>query len=313
MTDKLPLPPRLDGWDGFEDPNYTPIPDSFFDRLLPILTDVEVRVLLYIMRRTYGFKKAADSISLSQIVNGITKRTGEILDGGAGVKRDGAIAAVRRLEARGILLVQHNQSAARGNEPTTYRVRKLGQPLLPLVGPTEKGESVPPTRGVGPTEKGDRPRREGGVGGTDSQETERQETERQDDSNQAPPPKKRSPRRNGMDASTAAFAPPAPVAPQDTAAPAAPYSAYIAGVVQDHSTDLGDGLHWRANVTQALRLWQASGFAEEAFVAQLHAARQLVRTYQGKQGSGTITNKMGYYFRCLSDRVGVPTELGTGR
>ena len=82
-------------------------------------------------------------------------------------------------------------------------------------------------------------------------------------------------------------------------------------MVQDHSTDLGDGPHWRANVTQALRLWQVSGLGEEAFVALLHEARRLVREYQGKQGSGTIANKMGYYFRVLADLLGVPTELGT--
>ena len=84
-------------------------------------------------------------------------------------------------------------------------------------------------------------------------------------------------------------------------------------MVQDHSTDLGDGPHWRANVTQAQRLWAASGLGEEAFVTHLHEARRLVRTYQGKQGTGSIVNKMGYYFRCLSDLVGVPTELGAGR
>jgi len=83
-------------------------------------------------------------------------------------------------------------------------------------------------------------------------------------------------------------------------------------VVQDHSTDLGDGPHWRANVTQALRLWQASGLDEETFVAHLHAARQLVRTYQGKQGTGTIANKMGYYFRCLLRLCAAPDEWSDG-
>jgi len=63
-------------------------------------------------------------------------------------------------------------------------------------------------------------------------------------------------------------------------------------------------------VTQAQRLWQASGLEEAAFVAHLHEARRLVRTDQGKQGTGTIANRMGYYFRCLAELVGVPPELG---
>ena len=63
---------------------------------------------------------------------------------------------------------------------------------------------------------------------------------------------------------------------------------------------------------QALRLWHGSGLDDAAFVAQLHAARQRVRTYQGKQGTGTIANKMGYYFRCVSDLVGCRRSWGRG-
>ena len=81
------------------------------------------------MRRTYGFKKGADQVRLSQITDGITTREGRVLDGGAGVSKGGAIRAIARLEARGILLVQRNRSGVRGNEPTTYPLRKAGTPL----------------------------------------------------------------------------------------------------------------------------------------------------------------------------------------
>ena len=79
------------------------------------------------------------------------------------------------------------------------------------------------------------------------------------------------------------------------------YSPYIAGVILDHSRELGDGLHAPANVTQAHRLWHACGLDENTFVAALHEARRRVRTYQGKQGSGTIHNRMGYFFRVVTD------------
>ncbi len=36
----------------------------------------------------------------------------------------------------------------------------------------------------------------------------------------------------------------------------------------------------------------------------LHDARTLTRAYQGKQGAGSIANKMGYYFRIVADRSG---------
>lgn len=140
------LPAPVAGWDGFQDPNYTPVPDDFFDVLLAELTDVEVRVLLYIIRRTYGFKKAADDISLSQIVRGIVTRDGRRLDHGAGVSKAGAVLGVKRLEARGILLVQRNASPERGHEATTYRLRKAGAPLATaqprLDHPVDKGSAL---------------------------------------------------------------------------------------------------------------------------------------------------------------------------
>ncbi|MDQ2809789.1 MAG: hypothetical protein M3Z04_23170 [Chloroflexota bacterium] len=48
-------------------------------------------------------------------------------------------------------------------------------------------------------------------------------------------------------------------------------------------------------------------------MALLHAAWARVRTYQGQQGTSSIANKMGYYFRILAALAGVPTELGAGR
>ncbi len=312
MVARDEIPPPLPGWIGFHDPNFTPIPDDFFDVLLGVLSDVEVRVLLYIMRRTYGFKKQADQISLSQIVHGITKRDGERLDHGAGVGKNGAINAVRRLEARGVLVVQHNTSAVRGHEATTYSIRKAG---MPLVAGNNKGHD---TLVAGDNKGGNQLVAQNNkpllslptslVAGSNIQETAVQEAVIQEDSNHTPPAKTRRNRRISAATPVSAVAPPA-----SNSGTTGPHSPYLAGIIFDHSTELGDAAHKAANSTQAHRLWHASGLDEAAFVALLHAARQRVRTYQGKQGHGTIANKMGYYFRCLADLAGVPTELGAGR
>jgi hypothetical protein len=84
-----------------------------------------------------------------------------------------------------------------------------------------------------------------------------------------------------------------------------PYSPYIAGVILDHSAELGDAAHGPANVTQALRLWRQTTLGDDAFVALLHETRRRVRLYQGRQGPGTIANRMGYYFRVLADVAGL--------
>ena len=54
----------FDGFPGFDEPRYTLVPDLFFDLLAPALAESELRVLIYIVRRTYGFKKSDDNISL---------------------------------------------------------------------------------------------------------------------------------------------------------------------------------------------------------------------------------------------------------
>jgi DNA-binding MarR family transcriptional regulator len=116
-------------FDGFSAPNYTQVPDALFDELLPELTESELKVLLYIIRRTYGFKKDADSISLGQMVDGIRTRDGRQLDRGAGVSKASASRGVKGLEEKGIIVAVRNQSDQRGFEPTTYALRLKGDPL----------------------------------------------------------------------------------------------------------------------------------------------------------------------------------------
>ena len=50
-----------------EFPNYTQIPNIFFDELLPILGLAEMKVLLTIYRKIFGWHKKRDRISLSQL------------------------------------------------------------------------------------------------------------------------------------------------------------------------------------------------------------------------------------------------------
>ncbi len=57
-------------FEGFDSPNGTIVPDDFFDLLAPELSEAELRVCLYIIRRTFGFKKRSDDISLRQMVEG---------------------------------------------------------------------------------------------------------------------------------------------------------------------------------------------------------------------------------------------------
>lgn len=116
-------------YEGFGVPQGTIVPDDVFDKLMKHLTDIELRVLLYIIRRTFGFKKESDNISLKQIVHGIKTQDGRVLDEGAGVSKPSAIKAARLLEAKGIISKQSNYSQERGDEATTYALRFRSEPV----------------------------------------------------------------------------------------------------------------------------------------------------------------------------------------
>src|SRR5215207_7735139 len=108
---------------GFASPNYTQVPDELFDVLLPQLADNELRVLLYIIRRTFGFKRDADAISLSQMVSGIKTREGQVLDSGTGLAKSTVARGLKSLREQGIIVATRNASPQRGDQPTTYRLR----------------------------------------------------------------------------------------------------------------------------------------------------------------------------------------------
>jgi hypothetical protein len=105
---------------GFRRPNYTSVPDELFDELAPNLTEAELRCLLYIVRRTFGFKKDADAISVNQMAGGIVTHEGRVLDHGTGLSRSAVWRGVKGLVEKGVIVAQARQSAERGNEPTVY-------------------------------------------------------------------------------------------------------------------------------------------------------------------------------------------------
>src|SRR6266508_6509512 len=110
-------------FDGFSTPNGTIVPDEVFDILAPELSEAELRVLLYIIRRTFGFKKNADDISMKQMTDGIQKRNGIVLDRGTGMSKSANWRGIKGLLEKGIIVSQRNSSFEKGDMPTTYSLR----------------------------------------------------------------------------------------------------------------------------------------------------------------------------------------------
>lgn len=239
---KPELPPLV--WSGFNIPSYTQVPDLLFDILLPYLSDPELRVLLYIIRRTFGFKKDRDNISLQQITEGIVRRDGERLDYGCGVGKTAAIKAVKGLVEKNIIAKQNNRSDERGDEATTYTL-VFNAPVFaartPPVHGANTGQYVPQTPPVH---------------GANTQETVVQQTVEQED----------------IDAD----------AKNENEPPL--YSPWVAAVITDFSREFNDLANSAANVDRALRLCRSSGLSEEEFVMALQQAKATTRKAQGSRG-----------------------------
>jgi hypothetical protein len=154
-------------FEGFSPANTTPVPDVLFDELLTQLNGSELKVLLYIIRRTLGFKKGSDAISLTQFQKGITTLADKVLDKGCGIgDRATIVKALESLEKKGYIEAIKGKTSKGDNAITLYQIRfkassrvvgkpnqGSGQTQPPkdkrVVGKTNQGSMENPTRVVG--------------------------------------------------------------------------------------------------------------------------------------------------------------------
>lgn len=107
----------------FDSPNHTQVPNQFFDVMLKDLDLAETKILLVVFRKTFGWQKQRDWISLSQLqeLSGLTKRS--------------VLKSVRTLEKK--KFIKKTVEGQKGEQKTFYE----------LVIREEKGEggSIPST------------------------------------------------------------------------------------------------------------------------------------------------------------------------
>ena len=90
------------------------------DRLLPLLSGDEYKVLHYAMRQTFGFQRDAARISLSQFTDGKQSGDGRVLDAGTGLSKPTVIRVLATLHKIGA--VQQIAPNNARNEGALYRV-----------------------------------------------------------------------------------------------------------------------------------------------------------------------------------------------
>jgi hypothetical protein len=277
---------------GFSSPNGTVVPDDVFDVLAPNLTEAELRVLLYIIRRTFGFKKESDQISLKQMVEGIRTKEGKVLDHGAGVAKSAAARAIHGLVEKGIITVSRNRTRERGDVATTYTLRFKDAPV-----------SCKRTRG-GPA-KG-----QGGVLQKNTQQTVLQQTDLQSSNNRMVKPKENKTRDESVRMSrrtgnSREFETVAVILKreqlQTTPSVTNEDREVIATYIQELAGELNDQASLTASTSRAVNLFRRAGVPLAAFINRLYEARAIVKERSSQTTSQPARRKMAYFFACLED------------
>lgn len=333
---------------GYSSPNYTPVPDELFDEQLPDLSGAELKVLLYVIRRTFGFKRESDNISLSQMLNGLRTRDGRVLDRGVGLSKKTLLQAIKSLEEQAIVLTERRRSQEKGDEPTSYRLNVRNganwEETTPPVG--EKvhhggGAQIPP----------------GGWGSNSpTQETVRQQTDfdhsnfershdekkaersvrevsapteaslaGEDDESLVPLAEIVKLRQQGTrigqaDAGGEITAAESPAARrQGRPLGSVDDREHLAAYLKDFARELGDESPLSSTVTRAYKIFAAANVPAARWSDYLYQARAVTQEHTGQitkratdGGAGARQkNKMPYYFAVLEQLVGLRSETPT--
>lgn len=118
-------------------PNFTMAPNDLFDFWLPLLKESELKVLLVIMRKTFGWHKVRDAISITQLM----KHTG--------LARETVILAANTLQQNG--LIKKEVVGTEGKQNTYYELiisddsnnSYQSEYTTPPVGFTQRGKNDP--------------------------------------------------------------------------------------------------------------------------------------------------------------------------
>lgn len=104
-------------------PNSFQVPNVYIDEYLHMLSNSEIKVLLYAMRRIFGFQKRTDRISISQFCDGVKNKDGDILDHGTGLSPATVIKSLDKLIEYGLIIKVADNNGK--NEGTLYQLSAM--------------------------------------------------------------------------------------------------------------------------------------------------------------------------------------------
>ena len=95
-------------FEGFDNPkqNWSRIPHQLIDALPIITSEAEMKVILYVLRHTWGFGDQRKTISIDEFCNGRKRRDGNRFDSGVGLSENAVKDGLKRAIEHGFLTIE---------------------------------------------------------------------------------------------------------------------------------------------------------------------------------------------------------------
>ena len=148
-------PYDFEAFRGYRGPRFTPIPDEFLDHQLADITSAEAKVMLFLFRKTYGYRKSGDRVSFAQLEHGTRSSDGTIIDRGTGLSRATIWRALKGLQDKGLIEVQRQTTSAGDADINYYHIREdLGAEHLAQTDGAIEPRRAPPNKPKSPRDGG---------------------------------------------------------------------------------------------------------------------------------------------------------------
>jgi len=121
---RKPKPYDFRAFRGYRGPRFTAIPDEFLDHQLADLTPAETKVMLFLFRKTYGYRKSGDRVSFAQLEHGTLSSEGLVIDRGTGLSRATIWRALKGLQQKGLIKVHRQTTPAGDLDINYYQIRE---------------------------------------------------------------------------------------------------------------------------------------------------------------------------------------------
>jgi hypothetical protein len=119
-------------FEGFGPPieNWSKLPHQFIDALPLIETIAEMKVILYVLRHTWGFQDDKKRITGDEFAEGRKTKDGTRLDNGTGLSKPSIRDGIKRAIEHGFLIVETDDSD-KARIKKYYSLNQLGVKVLP--------------------------------------------------------------------------------------------------------------------------------------------------------------------------------------